>query len=67
MIELISLTIDAFFIYLGIGLLFSIWFVLVGAKKIDNGMEDTPFHFKLILIPGSVLMWPVMLIKILKK
>ena len=67
MTELISLTIDGFFIYVGVGLLFTIWFVLVGAKKMDDGMEGTPFHFKLILIPGSILMWPVLLIKIFKK
>jgi hypothetical protein len=67
MIDLVSLAIDGFFIYLGIGLVFSLWFVSVGAKKIDEGMEGTPFHFKLILIPGSILIWPVMLIKSLRK
>lgn len=67
MIEFISLAIDGFFIYLGIGLLFSLWFVLAGAKKIDEGVAATPFHFKLILIPGSILIWPVLLVKILKK
>lgn len=67
MIEFISLAIDGFFVYIAIGLLFSLWFVFAGAKKIDDGMADTPFHFKLILIPGAVFMWPLMVVKILKK
>lgn len=67
MINIISIAIDGFFLYLVIGLLFSIWFVLKGAKMLDDGMLGTPFHLKLILIPGSILLWLPLTIKLLRK
>ena len=67
MTEIISLLIDAFFLYLAVGILFTVWFILKGAEKLDEGVKKTPWHFRLILLPGSVLMWPVLLYKLLSK
>ena len=67
MIEILSLLVDAFFIYLAIGVLFGIWFVVKGAAKLDDGVKDTPWHFRAILFPGSVLIWSILILKLVNK
>ena len=54
------------YIYLIIGLLFAILFVTIGVHKVDADMHNAPVGMRLILIPGSVLLWPVMMIKWIK-
>ena len=63
----ISILIDALGIYMLTGLLFALWFVIVGVKKLDEGAHGTPWHFKLILVPGSILLWPVLTWKLMAK
>lgn len=62
--------IDAFLFmaltYVVLGLLFSVYFYTKGAARIDEGTKDTPWHFKLIIFPGVVLFWFVLLVKSLK-
>lgn len=53
--------------YLSIGVLFSIYFITKGAGLIDDGIDQTPWHFKAIIIPGSILLWIVLLLKIMKR
>ncbi|MEM6523131.1 MAG: hypothetical protein AAGF85_10200 [Bacteroidota bacterium] len=67
MTNFISIAVDVFFVYLLIGLLFSAWFALAGARKLDNGVSGTPWHFKLIIIPGAVLLWIILLLKLIRK
>lgn len=67
MSNILSISIDLLFLYLGIGVLFGIWFVLKGAAKLDNGVKGTPWHFRLILLPGSILMWSVLIYKLISK
>jgi len=47
-------------IYLGIGLLFSIPFVFAGAGRIDSTAREATLGFKLIIIPGSMALWPLL-------
>lgn len=54
-------------LYLILGVLFSFYFYLSGASKVDEGTKGTPWHFKLIIFPGVVLFWSVLLLKILRK
>ncbi len=53
-------------IYLVIGLIFGIYFIIYGAQKLDDGVSGSPWHFKLILLPGSILLWLVLLIKLVR-
>lgn len=53
-------------VYVVMGLLFSVYFYTKGAARIDEGTEGTPWHFKLIIFPGVVLFWSVLLVKSLK-
>lgn len=54
-------------VYLLLGILFSIYFLVKGARELDEGVEGTPWHFKLLIWPGSVLLWVVLLTRILRK
>jgi len=47
-------------IYLGIGLLFSIPFAFIGAGGIDSTAREATLGFKLIIIPGSMALWPLL-------
>ena len=54
----------AFLILLGAytvcGLLFAIPFVLVGAGKIDSHARHGRWGFRLLIIPGTVALWPLL-------
>lgn len=50
-------------IYLILGLIYSVYFYVSGAAKVDEGTQGTPWHFKLIIFPGVVLFWSVLLLK----
>jgi len=50
-------------IYLLIGILFSIIFLSIGIKVMDEGAHGTGIGFKLIILPGCIIFWPVLLRK----
>jgi hypothetical protein len=50
-------------IYLVAGLLFSIPFILKGVSKIDEGARGATWGFRLIIIPGTMIFWPLLLKK----
>jgi hypothetical protein len=56
----------ALYAYLLTGLLFATWFVLKGVNSIDEGMNHVSWGVRLLLIPGSILLWVVLLRKYLK-
>lgn len=68
---MLELIVDAFLILLGaylvLGILFSFYFLTKGMVKLDEGTKGTPWHFKALIWPGTVLMWAVLLTRILKK
>ncbi|MFT3908166.1 MAG: hypothetical protein QM737_01970 [Ferruginibacter sp.] len=53
-------------IYLICGLLFSIIFISKGLKVLDEGSHGSGIGFKLIIIPGCMIFWPVLLNKWIK-
>jgi hypothetical protein len=50
-------------IYLSCGLLFAIPFVIKGVSKIDEGAQGGSVGFRIIIIPGTMIFWPVLLRK----
>ena len=48
-------------IYLTIGFLFAIPFAFVGAKKVDPSAVEGTWGFKLLIIPGSMVFWPLLM------
>jgi hypothetical protein len=48
-------------VYLGCGLAFAIPFTLVGLKKIDPHAARGSWGFRLLIIPGTMAFWPLLL------
>lgn len=47
-------------LYLGLGVLFAVPFMLLRLKKSDPDAADATWGFKLIVLPGVVLLWPAL-------
>lgn len=48
-------------VYLGCGLLFAIPFAFIGVKKIDPHAAHGSWGFRLLIIPGVLAFWPLLL------
>jgi hypothetical protein len=53
-------------VYLAAGLVFAIPFVIKGVTKIDEGAHDSKWGFRIIIIPGTMVFWPLLLKKWMK-
>ena len=51
--------------YLGIGLLFGILFVSAFVGGLDPAAKGMKFSVRLLILPGVMLLWPLMLLKTL--
>lgn len=47
--------------YLACGLVFAIPFALVGVKRIDPHATHGSWGFRLLIIPGTMALWPLLL------
>jgi len=54
-------------LYLVVGALFTPFFIAHGLHKIDEGTQGASLGFKIIIIPGCIMLWPVLLVKWRKK
>ena len=48
-------------IYLALGVIFVIPFLMKGLNKVDEGAHGSTIGFKIIIIPGVIVFWPVLL------
>lgn len=53
--------------YLGLGLIFGLWFVFKGAEQLDENMHGTSRAARLLLLPASIALWVLLLNKCLKQ
>jgi len=51
-------------IYFTIGFLFGLYFLFLGANKIDPLMETTKKKVRVLLFPGVVCTWPFLISKL---
>jgi len=49
------------YLYGAIGAIFAIAFVFAGVKRIDPQAVGTGWGFRLLIFPGSVAFWPLLL------
>jgi hypothetical protein len=56
----------ASFIYLGLGVLFALWFVAFGVEKLDEAARGTGVGFRFIIFFGSVAFWILLAWRIAK-
>lgn len=50
-------------VYLGLGVLFAGAFVTWGVARIDPAARGAPGLFRILIVPGSAALWPVLLVK----
>lgn len=60
---LFSILAWTFLLYLVIGLLFGIAFAVKGYAAVDPEAAESSIWLRLILIPGAIAMWPVVLLR----
>jgi hypothetical protein len=60
-IELARWIVAILFTYLGVGVVFAPIFVLFGVHRIDPGAHGSTWGFRLMIVPGVVLLWPLLL------
>ena len=53
--------------YLGLGLIFGLWFVFKGAEQMYENMHGTSWPTRLLLLPASIALWVLLLNKCLKQ
>lgn len=53
-------------LYLAAGFLFAIVFVIKGVSKVDEGAHGATWGFRVIIIPGTMVFWPLLLRKWIK-
>ena len=58
---IISIILTIIAIYLATGLLFAIPFVVKGVSKVDEGAHGATWGFRVIIIPGTIVFWPLLL------
>ena len=47
--------------YAALGLLFAAPFVAIGVQRIDPNAKGATFGFRLLILPGSIALWPVLM------
>jgi hypothetical protein len=67
MIILVSILLVGAALYLIAGVLFGSFLLIKGIQKIDVTATGTGWGFRLIILPGIIILWPVLLNKWLKK
>ena len=54
-------------VYLLVGVLFAFYFVIKGVAVVDEDAARGSFWLKVLLFPGSVLLWPVLIAKLKRR
>lgn len=59
--RIVALFVDALSLYAVLGVVFAAAFVSVGVKRIDAQAVGTGVGFRILIFPGSVAFWPLLL------
>lgn len=67
MVTVIDLFLRFSLIYLIIGFVFALYFLRWGwgLGRLDSGAREAKWSFKLLILPGSVVLWPVLIVKLI--
>lgn len=63
---MVSILLIAALFYIAAGFLFATLFLSAGIKKVDVTTHGSGLGFKLIILPGVIVFWPVLLQKWIK-
>ena len=62
-IETVQAVLDLVAAYAAVGVMFSIFLLLFGTTRIDNGVKNAGFGFRILILPGLIALWPLLLIR----
>ncbi len=62
-VEVATAIVYAALAYAGVGVIFAIPFVLVGAGRIDSAAKDGTRGFRVLVFPGAAALWPLLLMR----
>ena len=54
-------------VYLLAGLIYALYFTIIGVQKLDKDAMESNWKFRLIIIPGVLLLWPLLIVKKISK
>jgi len=60
---MIQVILTLLMIYLIIGLVFGISFLLAGYKKVDETAQSAGWRLRLLWMPGAIALWPLLAVK----
>ncbi len=60
-IQTAEMIVSALALYFAAGLIFAVIFVTIGIGRVDPNAKGAKLSVRLLLIPGSVALWPVLL------
>lgn len=63
MLWLATILVNIFLVYLALGLVFALAFSFRGVNQVDEGAVGASIWFRLLLLPGTIAFWPVLLRK----
>lgn len=47
--------------YLFMGFVFALFFVTVGAGRVDSAARGAPWGFRVLIFPGAAALWPLLM------
>ena len=62
-IETVSAILQGVALYAAAGLAFALLFLALGLPRIDNGAKGAGIGFRLMILPGLIALWPLMLLR----
>jgi len=63
LVIIVSLVFIVLAVYMMAGIVFTVLFQIKGLSKIDEGVHGSTIGFRIIIIPGCIVFWPVLLKK----
>jgi len=63
---IITILLSVLGIYVAIGFLFGLYFLFIGATKIDPLLADSKKKVRLLLVSGVIATWPFLISKAIK-
>jgi len=65
-VSLVSIGLIVAGVYLALGFLVGLWLVLGAINRLDAASKGSSIGFRLLILPGMALFWPLFLLRINK-
>ena len=62
-VETVGLILSGVAVYAAVGAAFALAFLTLGLARVDHGAIGAGIMFRLLIVPGLIALWPLMLIR----